>query len=115
MTALLDHSPIIKPDPTADRDVLVQVLADLDALGSSDAIAEHLAEAGVKGLPACPTMCAVAVYLHRFLLRPIDVCVANAYLVDENQHATHEIPLPGNVEMFVRNFDSVRYPDLISR
>ncbi|MEU7907942.1 hypothetical protein [Actinoplanes sp. NPDC049118] len=104
------HTDDLHADELADR------IADLIAeLGDTpDAIAHHLAEAGVTGRRADATCCPVANYLRR-----AEPCITDVDVYGDTIDAwtvtgvLAHVLAPDEIHEFVTLFDTQRYPHLI--
>ena len=100
------------------RDTLADRVADLIAdLGDTpDAIAYHLAKAGISGRRADATCCPIANYLLR--AEPsFDLVDVYGEVIDVSTRTGHttSLPAPAAINEFVKVFDFENgYPDLIS-
>ena len=115
------------PDPSASvatftpelyRDEIADRIADLIAdLGDTpDAIAYHLAEAGITGTRSDATCCPIANYLRR--AEPcIDLVDVLGDVIDVYTITGHRATLtaPDEVNEFISLFDTERYPHLLTR
>jgi hypothetical protein len=99
-------------DEIADR--IAGLIAELG--DTPDAIAYHLAEAGITGFRADATCCPITNYL--LCAEPLLVSVAvlgNAIEFSAATGADGTLTAPDEIEEFVSLFDTERFPHLITR
>jgi hypothetical protein len=102
--------------PDLHRDEIADRIADLIAeLGdTADAIAYHLAEAGITGRRADAMCCPIAVYLRR-QVPCIDSIAVFGDSIDVNTETGDSVTLtaPDEINEFVTLFDTQHYPHLL--
>lgn len=90
---------------------LAEALAALP--DTADAIAAHLAAAGVKGVPENGECCPVANYLTGLDFDRVSVTLSRIQSRDYPDSRLADIRTPPPVQAFVRRFDAGEWPELV--
>jgi len=100
---------VIDVAPPAPARTAPQVIADLAALGSAEAIAAHLTDRGVRGRIGTLSDCPIG-RLVRAEAGATDVLVGSQHVFGPGSR-TEETPAP--IREFIAQFDAGRWPGLV--
>ena len=103
------HAPTLACVQVSGTNAARKALAGLAALGSTDAIAQHLRETGSRGHREWATGCPIAVYVYGRTGVAVGVTACRWRIWSD---AGDWALMPGVVGEFIREFEHGRWPDL---